>query len=137
MRAIEAKRTSSNPATLKPWMCRVIRNAYIDGFRRNKVRTEHQQQVLIDEACSASSAAAEHEFNRVLVLQALGALDEDKREIIYFIDVAGFSYTEVAEILTIPTGTVMSRVSRARKEMLAFIMSSKPSSRHKRKPRAA
>jgi len=49
--------------------------------------------------------------------EGLSMLDEKKREIIILRDIEGFSYREIAELLKIPLGTVMSRLHEARKEL--------------------
>ena len=50
--------------------------------------------------------------------EGLARIAPDHREVLVLVDMAGFTYKEVAELLEIPIGTVMSRVSRARKRML-------------------
>ena len=49
------------------------------------------------------------------VRQALASLTEDFRMVVYYSDVEGFSYKEIAEIMDIPLGTVMSRLHRGRR----------------------
>jgi RNA polymerase sigma-70 factor (ECF subfamily) len=51
----------------------------------------------------------------------LEKLEPAHREIIALVDIAGFRYAEAAEILDVPVGTVMSRLSRARLAMIALI----------------
>jgi RNA polymerase sigma-70 factor (ECF subfamily) len=52
--------------------------------------------------------------NAIAVHQAFAHLPPDHRDILAVVDIGGFSYMEASEILSIPQGTVMSRVSRAR-----------------------
>lgn len=54
----------------------------------------------------------------ITVKQALERLDATHRDIIELVDLAGFRYAEAAEILGVPVGTVMSRLSRARLALL-------------------
>lgn len=56
-----------------------------------------------------------------LVHEAFAALSEDTRELLLLADVEGFTYREMADVLDIPIGTVMSRVSRARKRLRALV----------------
>jgi RNA polymerase sigma-70 factor (ECF subfamily) len=56
------------------------------------------------------------------VKRALQEIPEEFRMAVYFSDVEGFSYKEIAEILDIPTGTVMSRLHRGRKQLRALLM---------------
>ena len=60
-------------------------------------------------------------LNQYSINQAFNGLNEDQREILYLVDVLGYKYTEVADSLGLPIGTVMSRLSRARAKMLAYI----------------
>jgi len=55
------------------------------------------------------------------VRQAVAALPIAQREVVSLVDLNGFSYAEVASILGIPVGTVMSRLSRARKSLLEML----------------
>lgn len=55
--------------------------------------------------------------NQLAVRQAFDELRAPHREILALIDIAGFGYAELADILGVPKGTVMSRVSRARQEL--------------------
>ena len=58
---------------------------------------------------------------KITVEQGLASLEPAQREIIALIDIAGFSYAEAADILAVPIGTIMSRISRARMALLAAI----------------
>ncbi len=62
--------------------------------------------------------------NRMSVRQAFASLRSEHRDILALIDIAGFRYGDVAEILSIPKGTVMSRVSRARRAMANLLQES-------------
>ncbi len=55
------------------------------------------------------------------VKHAMAKLDRNQREIIALIDIAGFSYAETAQLLDVPVGTVMSRISRARRVLLEAV----------------
>jgi RNA polymerase sigma-70 factor (ECF subfamily) len=55
------------------------------------------------------------------MLRGLATLPEDQRQVILLVTVEGFSYAEVARIVGAPIGTVMSRLSRARDRLNAFI----------------
>lgn len=51
------------------------------------------------------------------IVDALAALPDDFRMAVYLVDIEGFSYKEAAEIMDTPVGTVMSRLSRGRKQL--------------------
>lgn len=100
---------------LRPWMFRVIRNLYYDEFRKRRVRREYiaVQKRLMDE-----SDGTDNEGRDVLIRIAFDKLLPETREVLFLIDIMGFRYAEAAEIMNVPIGTVMSRISRARKELL-------------------
>lgn len=56
---------------------------------------------------------------------AIGCLPIDQREIIILVDLQGYSYQEVSEVVDIPVGTVMSRLSRAREKLKKLVKSEK------------
>jgi RNA polymerase sigma-70 factor (ECF subfamily) len=55
------------------------------------------------------------------ILQALDAIPQDYREVVLLADVHEFAYKEIAETLNIPVGTVMSRLSRGRKQLRVLL----------------
>jgi RNA polymerase sigma-70 factor, ECF subfamily len=61
------------------------------------------------------------------IVQALGRLSEDQREVLLLIGLEGLSYADCARVLTVPIGTVMSRLSRARDALRLLLGQSKRS----------
>ncbi len=114
---------------LKAWMYRILTNTYINQYRkaqREPRRTDDEQveDWQIAEAASHSSQglrSAETEALDALpdsaVKDALAALPEEFRLAVYFADVEGFSYKEIADIMGTPLGTVMSRLNRGRAKL--------------------
>lgn len=118
-RALSSKNTPDKTEEIKPWMFRIIRNHHIDDVRKSKVRMEYlNSQARLYDGTRAQPAS---QLEILIVRQAFDALPADKREIIYLVDLAGMKYAEVAEVMNIPVGTVMSRISRARKELLEHL----------------
>ena len=103
-----------------PWFYRILRNLCLNHLRRRKVRAEVSLEgkhfALFAEGPDPSEQAAGAEQKRLLA-RGLGRLGRDDREIIALVDFEGMRYREVAEILGIPVGTVMSRLYRARKNL--------------------
>jgi RNA polymerase sigma-70 factor (ECF subfamily) len=100
---------------LKAWLYRILTNTFINSYRK---RQREPVTVLEDEipdwylyGTEQSEASAE------TVKEALDALPEQFRMAVWLADVEGFSYKEIAEILDIPIGTVMSRLHRGRKSL--------------------
>jgi RNA polymerase sigma-70 factor (ECF subfamily) len=106
---------------LKAWLFRILRNAFIDGYRRQRFETP-AADLDVAQKCeegqdAGASAALEIERLRAVaagdVQSALAALSDDGREII-LLDLEGFTESEIAEALGCAVGTVKSRLSRAR-----------------------
>ncbi|WP_413717940.1 RNA polymerase sigma factor [Silicimonas sp. MF1-12-2] len=116
--AIErALRAEDRPGTLsefRPWMFRVIRNLRYDELRKRRVRREYisREKRLYGQAYWAQDHARD-----VLLRLAFERMPSKKREILFLIDVVGLKYAEAAEIMGVAAGTVMSRLSRARKAL--------------------
>lgn len=107
-----------------PWLLRVCKNMWLDEIRSRDVRVKAVQEKKIP-TTEQLSVEDSHETAYTLeqVLAVLQAMSEEQRVIISLVIVEGFSYAEAASMLEIPQGTVMSRLSRARKRMLELIES--------------
>jgi len=110
---------------LKAWLYRILTNTFINSYRK---RQREPVTVLEEEipdwylyGTEQSEASAETEVLARMpdqdVKEALDALPEQFRMAVWLADVEGFSYKEIAEILNVPIGTVMSRLHRGRKAL--------------------
>ncbi len=116
---------------LKAWLYRILTNTYINPYRSKKRRPDETELDEIEdlylyrrlgglEAAQAGRSAEDELmdwFTDTEVKDALEALPEQFRMAVLLADVEGFSYKEIAEILDIPIGTVMSRLHRGRKAL--------------------
>ncbi len=116
---------------LKAWLFRILTNTYINRYRQQKRRPDetdladvedfylYRRLGGIDEARIAKSAEDTllELFTDDEVKDALESLPETFRMAVLLADVEGFAYKEIAEILDIPIGTVMSRLHRGRKAL--------------------
>ena len=115
-----------------PWLLRLGRNACIDRLRRREVRTP-AIAVALDEAPEIPSLepspeeAALGNARQVLLYRALGELSEKNREMILLKDTQELKLEEIAELLSLPLGTVKSRAHRARIELALAIRTLDPS----------
>jgi len=102
------------------WLHRIVVNTAISELRRRKRRKSVYILDLKDELRAKSRSPEEALYSSEVkekLEEGLSMLDEKKREIIILRDIEGFSYREIAELLKIPLGTVMSRLHEARKEL--------------------
>ncbi|MGE0562951.1 MAG: sigma-70 family RNA polymerase sigma factor [Pseudolabrys sp.] len=114
-RALAARRVPDEPAAYRAWIFRILRNAAIDELRRRRT------QVVDDVPPVDLWRFDEARIAKITIEQGLAEIAPAHREIIGLIDIAGFSYSEAAEFLGVPVGTVMSRVTRARSALVAAI----------------
>ncbi len=125
LKALSATRVPTDEAAYRAWLFRILRNAFHDRQRRRGRRGQIVE--LTDEA--APDGDIWHSDDRLIsaltVRLGLAKLSGAHREILAVIDMVGFSYAEAAELLGVPIGTVMSRVSRARQALLVSIGESK------------
>ncbi|MCH7814492.1 MAG: RNA polymerase sigma factor [Planctomycetes bacterium] len=101
------------------WFYRVIRNLCVDRLRhRARGKTVTFDETLApDDAAADPAETAQRKEYRVRLRHELGNLSPNLREILYLRDFHDLSYTDIAEVLAIPAGTVMSRLHRARMEL--------------------
>lgn len=102
----------------RAWLLTILRNTHINRNRRRRPEllrdpggaTRQLDEVVSDEVTDASVEAS---FDAEIE-KALRELDEPFRRVIELVDVDGLTYAEAAEVLNVPTGTVMSRLHRGR-----------------------
>ena len=102
----------SQKGPLRPWFLRVVRNRCIDMLRRRR-RSDVAVEELVDPATTPEEAAYSDQCTQT-IRRALATVSNDKREIIILRDYLDLSYAEIADVLGIAPGTVMSRLHRAR-----------------------
>lgn len=104
------------------WMYRIIQTLWIDDRRR--ARTRGTAVDPEDAALSDEGKAAALPGDRLMLARVRRAMDDlpaPQRLVLSLVAIEGLSYKEVAEMLDIPVGTVMSRLSRARQSLLPQI----------------
>jgi RNA polymerase sigma-70 factor (ECF subfamily) len=117
-RAFRSRHQFDATTRLDAWLFRILRNAWIDMLRRDATRGE---TVDIHETPQPDPVDRAAQTDDRLMLQsvqlAMKALPEDQRAVLHLVCVEGLSYAETAQKLGIPQGTVMSRLSRARRTL--------------------
>ena len=100
---------------LRAWLFTIMHNVYVNQLRRS---ANGPQFAPLDERDGPSAAnRAESGAEARDLEQALAGLSEDQRAILLLVSLEGLRYQDVAAILGIPEGTVMSRLSRARTQL--------------------
>lgn len=103
---------------LDSWMYRIIQNLWYDRLRSRKVRGEQvDEQVLELQADENAHRLPEVRDTFAQISGLLDRLKPEQREVLMLVCVESYSYQEAADILQIPVGTVMSRLSRARLQL--------------------
>ncbi len=121
---------SFKPGTnLKAWLYRIMTNTYINTYRKKQRRplVTSAEDVTDSQLYTSSShdstglESAEVEALKNMpnsrISEALNSINEDYRMVVYYADVEGLAYKEIAEVMDIPLGTVMSRLHRGRKQL--------------------
>lgn len=107
-----------NDVDIKRWMFRVAKNKWIDEMRAKKVRQNAaQNEFVVMEDKVDTEAQLLSRITLAAVIEKIQALPEDQRAVISLVTLEGYSYRAVSELLDIPMGTVMSRLSRARRTL--------------------
>lgn len=119
LKALHSFHTFRTGADGRAWLLKIVRNTCYTWLRKNRA---HQFSIEpVDESqhpdsvCLDPEAALIGDANRQLVRKALEELPLEYRETVVLRELEGFSYKQISEISGIPLGTVMSRLSRARK----------------------
>ena len=116
---------------LRAWLFRILTNAFINSYRSKQrkprsvdlagVEDLYLHQRLGGDTLAALGASAAdvlmEQITESEIVDALESLPEEYRITVLLADVEGFAYKEIAEILDIPMGTVMSRLHRGRKTL--------------------
>jgi len=115
VKALRNTRQLQDINAVKPWLTRILSNCWYDHLRSRRDITDIDS--LPYEALPRTADTNERQDIVDRVRQMIEKLPVGQRQVITLVDLAGFSYAEIAEILDIPIGTVMSRICRARKAL--------------------
>ena len=112
---------------LKAWLFKILKNTFINSYRKKQQAPpkadfadieESFESIVRDDSGQQAKTPEEELLDKVLdedVQHAIEELPHDYRMVVLLADLEGFSYKEIADILEIPVGTVMSRLYRGRR----------------------
>ncbi len=120
LRALEKKDYFENGTDLFKWTSKVMYNIFVTDYRRKvKFETQYDPEFHIE---NRSVDADQHTKLEVKAMaRAMEQMSAEHKEILVLVCVKGMQYQEVADMLNIPVGTVRSRLSRARNQLIAMM----------------
>jgi RNA polymerase sigma-70 factor (ECF subfamily) len=114
-RALSHWGTRRNEEALQPWLFAILYRQFVDAHRRSRRQASILDRFSLGQRVEQPSA--EREVVAQSMLEALERLPPEQRSLLLWVSVEGLAYQEVADILEVPVGTVMSRLSRARQAL--------------------
>ena len=131
LKAYHSLRSFRGDSKFSVWLYRIVSNTCLDFLRERKRRAEvplvrgddegEAEQTEIPDESLAPEALLERKLTREAVRRALLSLPEDQRKILLLREIQGFSYEEIGKILSLESGTVKSRIFRARRKLCEFL----------------
>ncbi|MCK3864491.1 sigma-70 family RNA polymerase sigma factor [Pseudomonas sp. B329] len=113
-RAIIAWADKRVEGDLRAWLFAILYRQFLDAHRRSR---RYARMLEFFTGCDDAQPSVERTVMAQSTLQAFDQLSTEQRALLLWVSVEGLSYKEVAEILQVPIGTVMSRLSRARQAL--------------------
>lgn len=118
IRALTALPSIDRGRPIRPWLFSVMHNLFVSDWRRRRVRRDSAAAGAIEPVIEASQ---DWSLAMADLMRAIDVLADDQKQVLLLVSVEGLEYREVAEILQIPIGTVMSRLSRARARLAHLV----------------
>jgi len=115
VKALRNARQLQNTQAIRSWLTRILSNCWYDHLRSRRDTVDIDS--LPAETHPSVPCSNERQDMVERVRHVIKQLPDGQRQVITLVDLAGFSYAEIAETLDIPIGTVMSRICRARKSL--------------------
>ncbi len=134
VRACAAFQDFKPGTNIRAWLHRIMLNSFINGYRKKQrgplvllAPGEQLQSALTPARPAGLTLSAEEQVLARIpaeeLVSALRALPPEFRQVVYLVDVEGFSYREAASMMGTPLGTVMSRLHRGRSNLRAQLSS--------------
>lgn len=119
VKAYERRLTFRVGGNLRAWLMSILHNTHVDR-RRSALSRMEREEAAQELADGFAPAGQEDTVRLAQIRRAFGELPEEQREALHLVAIEDLSYQEAADVLGIPVGTLMSRVSRARARLRAF-----------------
>ena len=126
VKAFVSLKNFAGQSSFKTWLYKITTNVCLDEIRRRKRRIKtvsltadedgENETDIADESNNPEAIALNNDI-KYAVEKAMGELEEEYRAVLSLRELAGMDYDEIAKALSIPLGTVKSRINRARKQM--------------------
>ena len=113
VRAYERRGTFRHGGNLRAWLLSILHNTFVDATRSRKSEAARLEQAAYL-AEGSMEAPQEHSVRLAQVREAFLNLPEEQRAALHLVAIEGLTYTEAAEAIGVPLGTLMSRIGRAR-----------------------
>jgi len=123
VRALERAHQFQPDSSVLSWMFSIVHSTWINELRSRNVRGRSRSEWdedLLETISDPEASTPETDLMHHQIISAVNELPEAQREVMLLVGVEQFSYKEAAEILNVPMGTVMSRLSRARQAIGAL-----------------
>lgn len=111
------KQFDSGKGTFRVWFLKIVRNRCLDRLRKKRPSQLLEQHDAVDGGSLRPDQNLEKDELVAAVRVALEQISDEAKEILLLRDFDGLSYAEIADMLSIKSGTVMSRLHRARKQL--------------------
>ncbi|HET9376200.1 MAG TPA: sigma-70 family RNA polymerase sigma factor [Chthoniobacterales bacterium] len=110
----------------RAWLLRIVRNVCYDALRardlqRNMVSLDEETAAEVPDSKPSPNVLAIQNSTKLRIREALEALPVEFKTVIILREFDGFSYNEISDIVGVPVGTVMSRLSRARQQLAGLL----------------
>ena len=115
LKAIRNANSLRDMKKMNSWLFTILSNCWKDYLRQQKPTDDIDECIFTND--ETPELTQERQNITDIVQQAVATLPQGQRQVLSLVDLEGFSYAEVAEIIEVPTGTVMSRLNRARKAL--------------------
>jgi len=123
-KALSSQKQLKDPGAAEAWLFRILSNCLKDYYRAKREVLSAEELVIVDNRTPEHESEEQQLVRKVR--RAVRKLPLPQCQVITLVDLEGFTYATVAEVLEIPVGTVMSRLCRGRRSLREFLTDIRP-----------